>query len=119
MEMDAFKIYTLSGTGADTISVWPFSFLLAIVMLIGIASIFLYKKRTLQMRLCMYNIFLMLGLVGLIWYYTKYTLNDLEGIQTAFLWPVVIPFISSVFTYLALKYIKRDDALIKSYDRLR
>ena len=71
------------------------------------------------MRLCMYNIFLMLGLVGLIWYFTKFTLKDMEGIQTAFLWPVVIPFISSVFTYLALKYIQRDDALVKSYERLR
>jgi len=119
MEMDAFKISAITGTGAEPISVWPLSILLAIVMIIGIVSVFLYKKRSLQMRLCLYNIFLMLGAVALIWFYTKYTLNDLEGLQSVFLWPIVIPFISSVFTYLALKAIQRDDALVKSYERLR
>ncbi|MCF8391849.1 MAG: DUF4293 domain-containing protein [Bacteroidales bacterium] len=119
MEMNAFKIYVISGSGADTIVVWPFTFLLSIVMIIGIVSIFLYKKRTLQMRLCMYNIFLMLGLVGIIWFYTKFTLNDLDGIQSVYLWPIVIPFISSIFTYLAMKSIQKDDAIVKSYERLR
>jgi len=119
MEMNAFKIEALTGSTMDSVFVWPFTVLLAIVMIIGLGSIFAYKKRSLQMRLCMYNMFLMLGLIGLIWYYTKFTLNELEGRQVLYLWPVVIPFISAIFTYLALKKIQIDDALIKSYDRIR
>lgn len=119
MEMNALRIEAITGSGVDSIFVWPFTVLLAIVMIIGIVSIFSYKNRTLQMRLSSYNMFLMLGLVGLIWYYTKFTLNELEGRQVVYLWPVVIPFISAIFTFLALKTIQRDDALIKSYDRIR
>jgi hypothetical protein len=71
------------------------------------------------MRICMFNIFLMLGLVALIWFYTKFTVDGLEGNQVVFLRPIVVPFISSVLTYLALKSIQKDDALVKSYERIR
>ncbi len=119
MEMNAFKIEAITGSTVDSVFVWPYTVLLALVIIIGLGSIFAYKNRTLQMRLCMYNMFLMLGLIGLIWYFTKFTFNELEGRQVLYLWPVVIPFISAIFTYLAFKKIQRDDALIKSYDRIR
>lgn len=119
LEMNALRIQVIPGTLAERISVWPFTALLSAIILISIISIFSFKNRTRQMRFCMFNMFLMLGLVGLIWFYTKYTLNDLSGRQTFYLWPIVIPFISAIFTYLALKAIQKDDALIKSYERLR
>ena len=71
------------------------------------------------MRICMFNILLMFGLVGLIWFYTKYTMNKYDGIDSVFLWPIVVPFISIILTYLALKGIQKDDALVKSYERIR
>ena len=71
------------------------------------------------MRLCVFNIILLFGLVGLIYFFTKYILNDLEGVSSHFEWPVVIPFIAIILNYLAFKRIQKDEILIKSYERLR
>lgn len=119
LEMDVLKIDAVIGEGFTPVSVWPFTALLIIVMALGVTALVLYKKRTLQMRICMFNIFLMLGLVALIWFYTKFTVDGLEGDQTLFLWPIVVPFISAILTYLAMKAIQKDDAIIKSYERIR
>lgn len=119
LEMDVFKIDAVVGNDFEKVIVWPFTTLLFIVMGIGIAALLLFKKRTLQMRLCMFNIFLMLGLVALVWFFTKFTVDGLEADQSVFLWPIVVPFISAVLTYLAMKSIQRDDAIVKSYERIR
>lgn len=103
----------------EPLSVWPLTSLLITVMVIGIVNIFLYKKRTLQMRVCMFNILLMFGLVGMIYYYTRFAPIGVERAESVLLWPIVVPFISIILTYLALKAIQKDDALVKSYERLR
>jgi hypothetical protein len=113
------KIMPASDTAFQAISTWPVSVLIFTIMGISFINIFLYKKRILQLRLCVFNIILMFGLVGLIYFFTKYTINDLNGITSVFLWPIVVPFISIVLTYMALKGIQKDEALIRSYNRIR
>jgi hypothetical protein len=113
------KIIPASDTAFQAISTWPVSVLIFTIMGISFINIFLYRKRILQIRLCVFNIILMFGLVGLIYFFTKYTLNDLNGITSVFLWPIVVPFISIVLTYMALKGIQKDEALIRSYNRIR
>ncbi len=103
----------------EVIPTWPVTILISVIMLISLVDIFLYKKRILQMRLCVFNILLMFGLVGLIYFFTKYTMRKYDGIDSAFLWPIVVPFITIILTYLALKRIQKDDALVKSYERIR
>lgn len=100
-------------------SVWPLTALLISIMVLEIIAIFLYKRRTLQMRLCLFNIFLMFGLVAMIYYYAKYAPVGIERADSVLLWPIVVPFISIILTYLALKAIQKDDALVKSWERLR
>ena len=119
LEMGVFQIEPVAGVDGLIISVWPFTSLVIASMLIGLITLFSYKKRGLQMRLCMFNIFLMLGMPVLIWYFTRFALRESGGLESYYLWPVVIPFISAVFTYLALNSIRKDDALIKSYERIR
>ncbi len=113
------QITALGGETFQPVSVWPVTILIVAIMLTGLVDIFLFKKRTLQMRLCVFNILLMFGLVGLIYFYTKYTINRFDGVNWVFLWPIVVPFISIILTYLALKGIQKDDALVKSYERIR
>jgi hypothetical protein len=67
----------------------------------------------------MFNILLMFGLVGMIFYYAKYAPIGVERAESVLLWPIVVPLISVILTYLALKRIQKDDALVKSYERLR
>ena len=113
------QITALGGETFQPVSAWPVTILIVAIMLTGLVDIFLFKKRTLQMRLCVFNILLMFGLVGLIYFYTKYTINRFDGVNWVFLWPIVVPFISIILTYLALKGIQKDDALVKSYERIR
>lgn len=118
-EMGYLEIHPLNETLNEGIKVWPVTILIFAIMALGLVTILLYKKRTLQMRLCMFNILLMLGLVGLIYFYSRFTQADLNASNSVLLWPIVIPPVSAVFTYLAMKAIQKDDALVKSYDRLR
>ena len=101
------------------LSVWPLTALLISIMVLEIITIFLYKKRTLQMRFCLFNIFLMFGLVAMIYYYVKFAPVGIERADSVLLWPIVVPFVSIILTYLALKAIQKDDALVKSWERLR
>ncbi len=122
---DVFLLFhhnQITAVASDTfqpVPTWPVTVLIVVVMLVGLVNIFLYKHRTLQMRLCVFNILLMFGLVGLIYFYTKYTLHKFDGVRSVFLWPIVVPFISIILTYLALKGVQKDDAIVKSYERIR
>ncbi len=119
LNLNVFSIAAEPNTNFEPFNVWPLAILAVTVFIIGLITIFLYKKRTTQMRLCVFNMILMFGLVGLIFFYTKITVKELDGMSSVFLWPIVVPFISIILTYLALKAIQRDDALVKSYERLR
>ncbi len=102
-----------------SVSTWPITFLLSVIVVIEIVTIFLYKRRPVQIRLCVFNLLLMFGLVGLIYYFTKYTITSTEGMKSVFLWPIVCPMIAIILNYLALKAIQKDENLVRSYDRIR
>ena len=102
-----------------SVSTWPITFLLSVIVVIEIVTIFLYKRRLVQIRLCVFNLLLMFGLVGLIYYFTKYTITSTEGMKSVFLWPIVCPMIAIILNYLALKAIQKDENLVRSYDRIR
>jgi D-alanyl-lipoteichoic acid acyltransferase DltB (MBOAT superfamily) len=118
-EMDFMQVQALGTDAGESMKVLPVTILIFSIMAVGLLTIFLYRKRTLQMRLCMFNILLMLGLVGLIYFYTKMIEGNLNAPNSVLLWPIVVPPVSAVFTFLAMKAIQKDDALVKSYDRLR
>ena len=103
----------------NTLSTWPVTFLLILTITLSIFTIFQYKNRVRQIRLCVLNILLHFGLIAMIFFFSRYTMYKEEGMHSAFLWPIVIPLISVVLVYLALKRIQRDHLLIKSMDRLR
>lgn len=108
------------GEGASqVISTWPVTLLLLIIIGLSLFTIFQFRNRIRQIRLCVFNIMLHFGLVGLVYFFTKYTMNQEGGINSAFLWPIVLPFISIIMIYLALKKIQKDEQLIKSIDRIR
>lgn len=100
------------------VQTWTLAVLTIVIALISFVMIFLYKKRALQMRLSIYNMILMVALVGLIFYYAFTVSQELNAI-TYYSFPVVFPVIAIVLTYLAFRSIRKDELLIKSYDRLR
>jgi hypothetical protein len=96
----------------------PPMILLAIITLVSFVTIFLYKKRVLQMRLNSFNIILMLGYMGLNYYYIHNFSRQLEGV-VSYQITALFPFVAAVMTYLAIRAIGKDEALIRSMDRIR
>jgi len=90
----------------------------SVVALLTIFTVFLYKNRKLQIKLC-YAILLSLILI-----YAFYFIFDRQNLPFADFFRYVrftfiFPFIAAVFSYLAIRGIKKDEKLVRSLDRLR
>jgi hypothetical protein len=97
---------------------YPLAILLVIMPILNLIAIFLFKKRILQMRICIFNILLMLGSLALIWYYSYQAENTLF-VDTFFSYPVVFPLVAAILTFLAFRGIRKDEILVRSADRIR
>lgn len=97
---------------------YPVSILLSLIVLIGLITIFLYKKRILQIRLTIFNMVCLLGVVGLIYYSINSQVKELDAIAAYHL-VNVFPLVALVLNYLAIRKIGQDEALIRSVDRIR
>jgi hypothetical protein len=97
---------------------WPLSFLLALVPVLALVSVFLYRKRSTQMRVTIITLLLSLGTLFLGAFYV--IMFD-RKIDVTIIWKikVVFPLISAILVWLAHRAILRDDLRVKSYDRLR
>ncbi len=89
-----------------------------IVAVIALITIFLYKKRTSQIKLTIFNMVLQVGfyVVVAVYMYTayKYANTDFD-----FHLPIVFPLISLILSYLAFRAITKDELLVKSLGRVR
>lgn len=96
----------------------PLMVLLIISVLLTFMGIFLYKKRILQMRICIFNILLMIGLIVLLIYFLMDVKNQFTA-DLVYQLPIVFPLINMILFYLAFRGIRKDEILIKSYNRIR
>jgi hypothetical protein len=90
--------------------------LIPIIALLHFIVIFLYKKRILQIRILVFSIVLLLGLFGLIFYFTY---AGFDGAKVVFKIPVAFPLVAVILDYLAIRAIGKDEALIRSLNRIR
>jgi len=93
--------------------------LFALAGLLALVSIFLFKNRKLQMRLTIFTFIVNLAAVALGAYFfiqADQTMGD-RNVQTAI--GTFLPIAPFIFTLLAYRYIKKDEKLVKSMDRLR
>ncbi len=97
----------------------PSVILLAVIVLLNLVTIFLFKKRILQMRLAFINMILMLGFIGLVYFYVKSFSSELQAEAVSYKIYGIFPAVSAILNYLALRAIGRDEALIRSVDRIR
>ena len=90
-----------------------------VILLIALFTIFMYKWRIIQIRFSIFNMVLLIGYYA-IFFFTRYvTLQQNTMDSTTFSWPIILPLISAILTYLALRAIGKDEALVRSLDRLR
>lgn len=92
-------------------------FAFCIIGVNGVA-IFFYKRRKTQMMLCLMNFWFLIIMV-LLGIYLLYHFGIIGVYNINYLAAIFLPALGSILESLALRGIKRDDELVKSYDRLR
>lgn len=97
--------------------------LLILSTLVSIATIFFYKKRKLQVRMINVNMIVILGaLFSMFYIYPKMVFSKYQILENAtldFNSAILITLFTAVGLYLAKKAILKDEALVKSTERLR
>jgi len=114
-----YEIYIKGFVNENTVQYsYSLIFFNLIILLLNIIIIFLFKKRILQMRLCVYNFLLLLGIQGII-IYVIYSSSSKLNAEVFLEYSVILPIISAILHLLAFKYIKKDEELVRSADRIR
>ncbi len=80
---------------------------------------FQYKNRMFQVRLGKLNILLHVLLVMTAFFFIDNLRGQIEGMEFNYGAGVLFPVISLIFILMAIKGIKKDEALIRSADRIR
>jgi Na+-translocating ferredoxin:NAD+ oxidoreductase RnfA subunit len=87
-------------------------------MLLAAICLFLYRNRKLQIKICylLAVINILLALVLLVFTTHVFKDNFENGHR---LWASYLPIIAALAAYLASRYIKKDEELVRSADRIR
>lgn len=116
--LKAFSLNSLEGV-EGTLPVYLGAFL-AVTTALLLVIIFIYKKRLVQIRLCVSAIVLLLGSATLIGLYC-YRLCDILAGDLVFTlgFASLMPVVAIIPVILAIRGIARDEALVRSLDRIR
>lgn len=106
-------------SGAILQNGWPLILFIGIVVLLQLVIIFSFKNRIRQMRMATYNIILMVGVLGISWFFAHSSVKELSDAVTSYSLPLAFPIVAAILNYLAIRAIGRDEALVKSIDRIR
>ncbi|MBQ7855689.1 MAG: DUF4293 domain-containing protein [Alistipes sp.] len=91
--------------------------------LLPLLTIFLYKNRVLQIRLCGAELVMLVGclvIIGVsIWRMCSLLLEEFEWSMLALRLPVVMPVVAFILVVLAMRATLRDELLVRSLDRIR
>ena len=87
-----------------------------LITLLHVVAIFMYKNRIRQIRMLAFTIILLLGLIGIMFYFLH---SGFKSPEVAYQIPITFPLIAAIFDYLAIRAIGKDEALVRSLDRIR
>lgn len=115
-EILSFSAKGISSSSEIIFNGLPILIFIGIIVLLHLVVIFLYKKRILQIRILVFTILTLLGLFGIFFYFTYAGFDD---VKVAFKVPVAFPLVAAILDYLAIRAIGKDEALIRSLNRIR
>ena len=124
-QSDPETIYAANFTGL-IVSGWTsikyfnlVSFVLtSLVTIISFVTIFLYKRRKLQIRLTIIGLLLMVAAI-VAFGYMLWRQTDLMQATTQMRFWLILPIINLLCQYLAMRNIIKDDILVRASNRLR
>ena len=113
-----YNLWIHDGNGSLDFSVAPLFCIALLSVIISGATIFLFNNRKLQIKLCSWNMFLLIVwyiAYGVIAYLHKSSVNAEFKLSFA----AVLPLIAIILVFMARKGVKADEALIRAADRIR
>ena len=116
---DASGVSTMMGEPELLYPTWGLFALAVVIALVALVTIFLYRRRILQIRLCVFNALLMLGFLGFFAYLAYGFAQTWEEISIQVKFVLAFPLVNLILDYLAIRNIGADEALVRSLDRLR
>lgn len=121
-------IYTWSAEGLTTSvdggdselvqPIWALFVLVVTTMALPIVTIFLYKKRLLQMRFCVFNAIVIVGFYLTFGYYWWQMQSNVEMV-VSLRYTLLIPLLAIAMSIFAARRILQDEVLVRSLDRIR
>ena len=131
-----FTLFTVTPAGQETVYAVNFtglivsgwtsikyfnlvSFVLtSLVTILSFVTIFLYKRRKLQIRLTIIGLLLMVAAI-VAFAYMLWRQADLMQAMTQIRFWIILPIINLLCQYLAMRNIIKDDILVRASNRLR
>lgn len=108
-----------SGQGFGLIEkLLPVSAFIILIPVFSLVTIFIFKNRKIQLWLALSVIILIVGFIFVSLYYSWFVITE-YGAEIVPGFKMAIPVLMLVFAILAYRGIRKDDNLVKSYDRLR
>ena len=95
---------------------------LSAAALLPLVTVFLYRRRLLQIRLCVAEMVLLVGsavMEGIYYYLGSRVVSELSFSTHGVGISIVLPVVSLLFAWLASRAIFRDEVLVRSVDRIR
>ena len=121
--LDPLVVYSQKASGFHT---WPLVAVAALTALVAVVCIFLYRNRVRQMRMVAVGFLFNVAYVFLLFFwavdaYGKTVLRAMQGTDLQVIWYVgaYAPIVSLLFFVLAHRGIKKDEAKVRTADRLR
>ena len=96
----------------------PLTALIILIPAISLVIIFIFKNRKIQLWLALSVIILIVGFIFVSIFYSWFVITE-YGAELVPGFKMVIPVLILIFSILAYRGIRKDDNLVKSYDRLR
>ena len=96
--------------------------LLSLSTLLPLVTLFLYKRRMLQIRLCVVEMVFLVGsalMEGIYYYLGSRVVSEMAMHSQGMRATIVLPLVCLLFVWLAVRAIFRDELLVRSVDRIR
>ena len=118
-EKVVFEAMGLYQSGELMFSTWGLFVIGVIATVLALATVFLYKNRILQIRVSVFNVVVMLCFYAYLGF-LSWKINPESGLVFDKIGiGIIMPIISIILTYLAIRNIGADEALVRSLNRLR
>ena len=116
--------FNAEGTTVESAGPWALGVILLMVILLNIVSIMLFNFRMRQLRLTIFSTILLVGYVTtyafFAWLYQgKLEAAGVEDVSYHLSFMALLPVVSIILNMLAIHGIRKDEALVRSLDRIR